>query len=192
MTKQRCKWRKERQTEGETHTRPELGWTWKQCCQFLLQLLELFIRVKSTCWLLVCFSPVVTPQTPLPFSVYLCIYSISSPVWGVWLFKAWFQIRSLSCFKESYFTFLSSLRLEIYSSQEFWQLSLRVLSPLREEKWFKVAFFNRFGSFSHRTVCSGQNQLKQTKIQQRKSREDIHIVHWPHLYWNIFPKLFFD
>lgn len=177
MTKQRCKWRKERQTERQMHTRPELRWTWKQCCQFLL----LFIRVKSTCWLLVCFSPVVTPQTPLTFSVYLCIYSISNPVWAVWLFKAWFKIRSLSCFQESYFAFLSSLRLKIYSSPEFCQLSPRVLSPLWEKKWFNVAFFTRFGPFSHRTVCSGQNQLMRWWNKPKYSNE----VTWGHLYHSL-------
>lgn len=47
-------------------------------------------------------------------------------------------------------------------------------------------FFVRFGSFSHRTVCSAPSQ---TNTQQHKSRDNIHITYWPVVSWNVFPKL---
>ncbi len=54
------------------------------------------------------------------------------------------------------------------------------------KKWYIVAIFCHFGSFSHHTVCSGPNQLKRIKMQ---SIDNIRFTCWLDVSLNAFPKL---
>lgn len=83
------------------------------------------------------------------------------------------------------------VRLRVFSHLQFASFG----PDKRHKKISAVAFFSHFGSFFTprcwlRPVTVDE-LVKRTKMQQRKSCENIRITHGPALSWNVFPKLLF-